>query len=151
MATQATPKFRLSFSQEQIDLLFTGLTALRDSEEAKSLLYFKTFETLRAYVKGARQPAYVTTGEKPGRKVAEITLADLVSQEDINKVSYSTIEDCKKGFVSFHSIYKPMNFPAPADLQGACQAWLTYCTDNDLNPYKEAGLPEPTEPTETKE
>ena len=148
MATQATPKFRLSFSQEQIDLLFSGLTALGDSEESKTLTYFKTLETLRAYVSGARKVSYVATGEKPGRKAAEITLADLVSQEDINKVSYTTIEDCKKGFVSFHTIYKPMNFPAPADLQGACQAWLSYCTENDLNPFKEAGL---AEPTETKE
>lgn len=141
MAKSPTPKFRLSYSLEQLQLLQAGLEALEDTELSKSLMYFQTLENLRTYTGGSRSPAYVATGEKPGRKITAITPDDLGAEEaSVPAQTYETVEDCKKAFVSFYTIYKPMGFPAPADLQGACQAWLAYCSENDMDPMKEAGL-----------
>lgn len=146
----AIPKFRPAISYEQVLVLLKAANKymvqeneLEQTEYAALDNFIKSATLFLTKIDiGAKVPAYVQTKETP-RKV---TLADLgATEEDINKVTYSTIEDCQKAFVSLHTVYKPMGFPAPADLLGACQAWLSYCKENDLDPFKEAGLEETRE------
>lgn len=138
MSAKATPKFRLSFSQEQLDLLYSGLELMKDSgsEDSQSLLFFKTLETLKAYASGQRASSYVTSGEKPGRKAAPAPTA-----ADLSDPMPTTIEEAQQLYRTYLSFYKPMlgmGATVPANIAAAVSMWESYCIQNDLDPEKEA-------------
>lgn len=138
MATKATPKFRLSLSQEQINLLHSGLELMKasGSESSQSLLFFKTLETLKAYASGEREVSYVATGEKPGRKPLPVPTA-----ADLSDPFPTTIEEAQKLYRDYLSFYKPMlgmGVTVPANIAAAVAIWESYCTQNDYDPEKEA-------------
>lgn len=137
----AIPKYRPSYNLPQLQAIKLAIESYKEIHGELPKEMEQVSQSIEIFLVkiglGAKLPAYVQTKIAPQR----ITLADLGEPDfDPNTQTYETIEDCKKAYISLHSIYLPMNMPAPADLQGACQAWLTYCTENDLDPMKEAGL-----------
>ncbi|MNZ58792.1 hypothetical protein D3C78_768080 [compost metagenome] len=137
----AIPKYRPSYTLPQLQAIKLAIESFKETHGELPLELEQVSQSIEIFMVkigvGAKLPAYIQTRQVP----VKVTLEDLgATEEDVNKQTYETIEDCKRAYISLHTIYMPMGFPAPADLQGACQAWLTYCTENDLDPMKEAGL-----------
>lgn len=144
----AIPKYRPSYNLPQLQAIKLAIETYKETKGELPCEMEQVSQSIEIFLVkiglGAKLPAYVQTRQAPQK----VTLADLgATEEDVNKLTYETIEDCKKAFVSLHSIYLPLNMPAPADLLGACQAWITYCQENDLDPMKEAGI----EPNQSEE